>query len=48
MRTVCASVDAVEGQAEVVGQGIGCGDDVRAGLDPGGPVAAGGLDEFAD
>jgi hypothetical protein len=33
-------VDAVEGLAEVVGQGVGGGDGVRAGLDFDGAVGA--------
>src|SRR6266516_2840129 len=42
------AVDGVEGLAEVVGEGVGGGDDVVAGLDLDGAVAAGGLDELAD
>ena len=41
-------VDAVEGVAEVIGQRVGCGDGVVAGLDLDGPAAAGGADEFPD
>lgn len=41
-------VDGVEGSAEVVGKGVGSGDDVLAGLDLDGPVAAGGADELPD
>jgi hypothetical protein len=40
-------VDAVEGAAEVAGQGVGGGDGVVAGLDFDGAVAAGGADELA-
>jgi hypothetical protein len=36
-------VDLVEGCSEVGGQGVGGGDDVLAGLDLYGAVAAGGL-----
>jgi hypothetical protein len=43
-----AAVDAVEGLAQVVGQGVGSGDDVLSGLDLDGAVAAGCLDESAD
>jgi hypothetical protein len=39
-------VDAVEGFIEVVGQGVGGGDDVVSGLDLDGSVAAGGADEL--
>jgi hypothetical protein len=42
------AVDAVEGFMEVVGQGVGGGDDVVTGLDLDGAVAAGGADELAD
>ena len=42
------AVDAVEGFAEVGGQGVGGGDGVVAGLDFDGAVAAGGADERAD
>jgi hypothetical protein len=38
----------VDGVAEVVGDGVGGGDFVRAGLDRDGAVAAGCLDELAD
>src|SRR5215469_5929995 len=41
-------VDRVEGLTEVVGDGVGGGEDVVAGLDPNGAVAAGGLHELAD
>ena len=41
-------VDAVEGVAEVVVEGVGGGDDVGSGLDFDGLVAAGGLNELAD
>ena len=41
-------VDAVEGVAEVIGQGVGCGDGVVAGLDLDGAAAAGGADELPD
>src|SRR5262249_12861899 len=41
-------VDAVEGVTEVVGEGVGGGDDVGSGLDFDGLVAAGGLHELAD
>jgi hypothetical protein len=37
-----------EGVAEVVGNGVGGGDDVLAGLDLDGAAAAGCLDEFPD
>src|ERR1700722_19901917 len=43
-----SAVDTVEGFAEVVGERVGGGDDVGAGLNFYGAVAAGGLDEFAD
>jgi DNA-binding HxlR family transcriptional regulator len=39
------ALDAVEGFLEVVGQGVGGGDDVVTGLDLDGAVAAGGLHE---
>ena len=39
---------AVEGLAEVVGEGVGGGDGVLAGLDLDGAVAAGGPDELPD
>jgi hypothetical protein len=39
-------VNAIEGAAEVVGQGVGGGDDVAAGLDLDGLVAAGSADEL--
>jgi hypothetical protein len=42
------AVDAVEGFAEVGGQGVGGGDGVLTGLDADGAVAAGGSDELAD
>lgn len=48
VRTGFAAVDAVEGVAGVVGQGVGRGDDVRPGLDLDGAAAAGGLDEPLD
>src|SRR6185312_10223452 len=41
-------VDLVEGLAEVVVQGLGCGDGPGSGLDLNGAVAAGSPDEFAD
>lgn len=41
-------MDAVEGFVEVVGQGVGDGDDVVTGLDLDGAVAAGGPDELPD
>jgi hypothetical protein len=41
-------VDAVEGFAEVFGQGVGGGDDVVSGLDLDGAVAACGANEFPD
>ena len=41
-------MDAVEDVAEVIGQGVGCGDGVVAGLDLDGAVAAGGADELPD
>jgi hypothetical protein len=41
-------VDAVDGFAEVAGEGVGGGDDVASGLDLDGAVAAGGADEFPD
>jgi hypothetical protein len=41
-------VDAVEGVAEVTGQGVGGGDGVGAGLDFDGLVAASGADELPD
>ena len=41
------AVDLVEGLAEVGGDGVGCGEGVRPGLDLDGAVAAGGLDELA-
>ena len=47
MRTGLAS-DRVDGLAEVVGQGVGGGDDVVSGLDLDGAVAAGGFHELAD
>ena len=40
--------DVVEGLAEVVGQGVGGGDGVLAGLDLDGAVTAGGGDELPD
>jgi hypothetical protein len=40
--------DGFDGSAEVVGEGVGGGDDVGACLDLHGAVAAGGLDELAD
>jgi hypothetical protein len=43
-----SAVDAVEGFAEVTGQGVGGGDGVGAGLDLDGSVAAGSADEFPD
>jgi hypothetical protein len=43
-----AGVDGVDGLAQVVGEGAGGNDGVRAGLDLDGAVAAGGLDELAD
>jgi len=42
------AVDAVEGLAEVGGQGVGSGDGVVASLDFDGAVAAGGADELPD
>jgi hypothetical protein len=42
------SAQRVEGLAEVVGDGVGGGEDVVAGLDFDGAVSAGGSDEFAD
>jgi hypothetical protein len=42
------AVDAVEGLAEVVGERVGGGDDVRTGLDLDGAVAAGSVDESAN
>src|SRR6185437_15180072 len=39
-------VNAIEGAAEVVGQGVGGGDGVVAGLDLDGLVAAGSADEL--
>lgn len=42
-----SAVDRVDGLAEVVGDGVGGGDCVRACLDLDGPVTAGCLDELA-
>jgi hypothetical protein len=42
------SADGFEGLVEIVREGVGGGDDVVAGLDFDGAVAAGCLDEFAD
>jgi hypothetical protein len=39
-------VDGVEGLTEVLGKRVGGGDDVLAGLDLDGAVAAGSLDDF--
>jgi hypothetical protein len=43
-----AGVDGFDGLAQVVGQRVGGGDDVVAGMDLDGAVSAGGLDELAD
>lgn len=48
MRISAAADYGLEGLAEVVGEGVGGGDDVLAGLDLYGAVAAGCLDEFPD
>ena len=48
VHTCAGLVDGVEGLAEVVGEGVGGGDDVLAGLDLNGAAAAGGLNEFPD
>jgi hypothetical protein len=48
VRRPAGVADRFEGLAEVVGEGGGGGDGVRAGLNFDGAVAAGGLDEFAD
>jgi hypothetical protein len=48
VRTSAGVVDHGEGVAEVVGQGVGGGDGVRAGLDLDGAVTARGLDELPD
>jgi len=48
VRKSAGLVDGVEGLAEVVGDGVGGGDDVLAGLDLDLAVAAGGLDELPD
>jgi hypothetical protein len=48
VHTSAGPVDGVEGLAEVVGEGVGGGDGVLAGLDLNGAVAAGGLYEFPD
>ena len=45
MRTLVV-VEAVEDVAEVIGQGVGGGDGVVAGLDLDGLVTAGGADEL--
>jgi hypothetical protein len=44
----CSAVNVVDGLAEVVGERLGRGDGVRAGLDLDGAAAAGGLHELAD
>ena len=48
VHTLAAADYGFEGLAEVVGEGVGGGDDVLAGLDLDGAVAAGGFDEFPD
>jgi hypothetical protein len=48
VRTPASVVDLGEGFAEVVGERVGSGDDVGAGLDLDGAVTAGGLHELAD
>ena len=48
VRTSAGAVDVVEGLAEVVGEGVGGGDEVLVGLDLRGAVAACGLDGFPD
>ena len=48
VRRPAGVADRFEGVAEVVGERVGGGDGVRAGLDFDGAVAAGGPDEFAD
>jgi len=47
-KLVRTAMDAVEGLAEVVGDGVGGGDDVGAGLDLDRAVAAGGADGLPD
>jgi len=46
VRTWAGVADLGQGLLEVVGEGVGGGDGVRAGLDGDGAVAAGGADEF--
>jgi hypothetical protein len=46
VRKSVGAVDGVEGLAQVVGNGVGGGDRLLAGLDLDLAVAAGGLDEF--
>jgi hypothetical protein len=48
VRKPIGAVDRIEGSAQVVGDRIGCRDDVRPGLDLDCAVTAGGLDELAD
>src|ERR1700733_8977492 len=48
VRKSAGVVDGVEGLAEVVGDGVGGGDGLLAGLDLDLAVAAGGLDELPD
>ena len=48
VRKSAGAFDRFEGLAEVVGDSVGGGDGVRAGLDLDGAVAAGGTDELAD
>jgi hypothetical protein len=48
VRTWAGVADLGQGLLEVVGEGVGGGDGVRAGLDGDGAVAAGGADEFPD
>ena len=48
VRTTPGVVDLGEGCAEVGGEGVGRGDEVVAGLDLDGSVAAGGLHESPD
>lgn len=47
MRKSAGAADRCEALAEFVGEGVGDGDGVRAGLDHDGAVTAGGRDEFA-